>query len=219
VFLPRLILGAFAVFGLLGCASAKSVMPSSAAAMVMAAVLKKRRRSWLISWDIYLTSIGVNSEQLRNDGCGDRVNSLCRGSAERERKSLHARIEKLDLELSISDGLRLSDQLIQPLFGNRAVALGVNVNSVSSARRLSIDEHAKSHGSSSRCRSHDEMKIAGVKAVRDPPVGLVQHSGLFLHRPITRKGPMIESQLCGGGIDATLVQYSPPGDAKFSVRS
>jgi hypothetical protein len=38
-------------------------------------------------------------------------------SAERERKSLHARIEKLDLELSISDGLRLSDQLIQPLFG------------------------------------------------------------------------------------------------------
>jgi hypothetical protein len=34
--------------------------------------------------------------------------------AERERKSLHARIEKLDLELSIVDGLRLSDQLIQP---------------------------------------------------------------------------------------------------------
>jgi hypothetical protein len=43
---------------------------------------------------------------------GDRVNSLRRGSTERERKSLHARIEKLDLELSISDGLRLSDQLI-----------------------------------------------------------------------------------------------------------
>jgi hypothetical protein len=61
--------------------------------------------------------------------------SLCRGSAECEHKRLHAGIEKLDLELSISDGLRLSDHLIQPLFGNRAVALVVNVSSVSSARR------------------------------------------------------------------------------------
>src|SRR5437867_2112132 len=112
------------------------------------------------------------------------------GSAEREHKCLHARIEKLDLELSIGDGLRLSDQLIQPLFGNRAVALVVNVNSVTSARWLSIDEHAKSHGSSSRCRPHDEMKIAGVKAVRDPPVGFVQHRGLLPHRPLTRKGPV-----------------------------
>src|SRR4030095_300274 len=102
-----------------------------------------------------------------------------------ERKSLHAGIEKLDLELSISDGLRLSDQLIQPLSATRALAWRVNINSVSSPRRLSIDEHAKSHGCASRRRSHDEMKISGVKAVRDPPVGLVQHSDLFLHRPIT----------------------------------
>jgi hypothetical protein len=55
------------------------------------------------------------------------------GSAERERESLHARIEKLDFELSIGDGLRLSDQLVHPLFGNCAVALFVNVNSVSRA--------------------------------------------------------------------------------------
>ena len=65
-----------------------------------------------------------------------------------------------------------------------------------------------------RCWSHDEMKIAGVKAVRDPPVGLVQHSGLFLHRPITRKGPMIESQPRGDSIDATLVQYCTAGRRK-----
>src|SRR5947209_5585154 len=101
-------------------------------------------------------------------GRGDRVNSLCRGgSAERERKSLHARIEKLDLELSIGNGRRLSDQLIQPLFGDRAAPLLVDVAPVSSARRLSIDEHAKSYGRSVRRRSHNEMKIAGVKAVRD----------------------------------------------------
>src|SRR6266516_2222059 len=69
-----------------------------------------------------------------------------RGSAECERKSLHAGIEKLDLELAISNGLRLTDQLIQPLVGHRAVTLLVNVNAMSRARRLSIEEHAKAHG-------------------------------------------------------------------------
>jgi hypothetical protein len=66
--------------------------------------------------------------------------SLRNGSAERERKNLHARTEKLDLELAIGDGFRLSDQLIETLFAHRAVALLVNVNAVSRARRLSIDQ-------------------------------------------------------------------------------
>src|SRR5882724_12860051 len=74
-------------------------------------------------------------------GCGaDDSSTEWNGSAERERKRLHARVEELDLELSVSDGFRLSDQLIQPLLGNRAAALVVDVDPVSSARRLSIDE-------------------------------------------------------------------------------
>jgi hypothetical protein len=44
------------------------------------------------------------------------------GSAEGERKSLHARTEKLDFELSIDDGFRLSDQLVETLFGQCTVA-------------------------------------------------------------------------------------------------
>src|SRR6266851_9408037 len=159
-------------------------------------------------------SLQLGDESRPPPGRGDRVNSLCRGSSECERKSLHARIEKLDLELSISNGLRLSDQLIQPLFGNRAVALIVNVTSVSLARRQSIDEHAKSYRSSSRRWSHDQMKIAGVKAVHDAPVGFVQHRGLSLHRPITGKGPMIEREACGGSIDARLVQDCTTGRRK-----
>src|SRR6267142_2699771 len=116
------------------------------------------------------------------------------GSAKRERKNLHARTEKLDLELAIGDGFRLSDQLVQTLFGHRALALFVNVNSVSRAWRLSIDQHAKSHRRSwrcraQRCRAHDEMKIAGVKTIRDAAIGLVQHRGILLHRPIARQRP------------------------------
>jgi hypothetical protein len=146
------------------------------------------------------------------------VNSLCDGSAERESKSLNTRIEKLDFELSISNGLRLPDQLIQPLFGNSAVALVVNVDAVSGARWFPIDEHAKAHGSSQRCRSHDEMQVTGVKPVCDPTVGLVQHGGLFADRPVARQGPLIELQSCGAGVGAGLSDIAPPGDAKFSVR-
>src|SRR5258706_6957023 len=91
--------------------------------------------------------------------------------AEGERVRLHARIEKRDLEQSISDGLRLSNELIQPLFAHDAVTLLVNIASVSSVWRLSVNEHAKPHGGSSRCRSHDQMQIAGVEAVGDLPVG------------------------------------------------
>ena len=43
--------------------------------------------------------------------------SIDEASAERERERLDASIEELDRERSIDDGLRLSDQLIEPLLG------------------------------------------------------------------------------------------------------
>src|SRR5215204_5979378 len=89
-------------------------------------------------------------------------------SAEGEAISLHPRIEKLDLELPISDGLGLPDQLVQPLFADRAVALAINVCTVSGARRLSVDEYAKCHGSSSRWGSHHEVNVARMEPDRDP---------------------------------------------------
>src|ERR1035438_2545599 len=130
-------------------------------------------------------------------------------STERERKPFHARIEKFDLELAVRDRLRLPDQLIHPQFRGCAAALVVDVNSVSSARRLTIEEHAKSNRSSARCRSHDEMQVTRVKTVRDPPFGLVQHNGLLPQRPIPRKGPTVEAQPRGNGIDARLVPGTP----------
>src|SRR5207245_7214273 len=72
----------------------------------------------------------------RRAGCGAHDSST--GSAERERKSLHARIEELDLELSVSDGGRWWDRLIQGLFGNGAVPLVADVVPVSRPGRLSM---------------------------------------------------------------------------------
>ena len=76
------------------------------------------------------------------------ISSAMYRSAEGERESLDTGIEKFDLEPSIIDRLRLTDQLIRPLLDSRAVALLVNVESVSSARRLPIERHAKAHGRS-----------------------------------------------------------------------
>ena len=113
--------------------------------------------------------------------CGTNRSEWIDGSAEGESKGLHARIEKLDLEQAIGDGLGLADQLIQSLFADRTDALVVDVDAVRSARRLSIEAHAKPHGSPWRGRSHDEMEIAGMKAIGDPPATLVQRAApLFM---------------------------------------
>jgi hypothetical protein len=71
-------------------------------------------------------TIGVTFQGDGGHG-DDRTFSIQTGSAERECKGLHAGIQKLDLEPSISDRLPLADQLIQPRFGHRAIALLVNV--------------------------------------------------------------------------------------------
>jgi hypothetical protein len=114
----------------------------------------------------------------------------CR-SAERKVKSLRARIEKLDVELSIRDRARLSDELVKPLFDNRAVARAVDIKSVSAARWLSIDPHAKSHGGSSRWRPHDKIEVACVEAERNSPSGLIQRDGLLADGPIASKCPVV----------------------------
>ena len=83
-------------------------------------------------WILNLGMIGLHSPRFGT-------------SPECECEGLHAWIEKLDFELAISNGFGLPDQLVETLFGHCPVALVVNINAVGRARRLSIDQHAKSH--------------------------------------------------------------------------
>jgi hypothetical protein len=127
-------------------------------------------------------------------------------STEREGERFHAGFEKLDLELSVGDRSRLSNQLIQALLGDRAVTLRVDITSMACARRLSVDEYSKGHSPSPRDWSHDEMEIARVKPVCDPPAGSVQQGRLCLQRPFTGKRPVIEAHAGRNGIDVGRVQ-------------
>src|SRR5215218_2382697 len=123
----------------------------------------------------------------------DQIASAAK-SAEREAISLHARTEILDLEESIGDGLRLSDQLIQSLLADRAVAPIINVSPVSNARRLSIDEHAKQHRITSLGRTHHEVHVARMEPDRDPSWRLAEHRRVLGERPDARGGPLVQAQ-------------------------
>src|ERR1700722_1887805 len=82
---------------------------------------------------------------------------------------------------------------------------------MSTARRLSVDEHAKSYGGTSPCRSHHKIEIACMEPVRDSPVGLVHRKILFPRRPISLKCPLIEAQPDRESIDMRLVPHDATG--------
>src|SRR5262249_25307508 len=154
------------------CAVADPITARGAAAAASAAALTTSRRRQSPSFRVS----GVSMLNLVGYGC-------CK-SAEREAKSLHARLEKLDFKLAIDNRSALPDQLVQTLRGHGTDALLIDVKSVSGARRLSIDQHAKLDGRS-RCRGpHDQMKIAGVEAIHEAPVRLGQFGGLALYPPV-----------------------------------
>src|SRR6187200_525961 len=51
------------------------------------------------------------------------------------------------------------------------------------------------------------MKIARVKAIHDPSVGLVQAYGLVADGPLTRKRPVVERQTCRRCIDTASIRF------------
>src|SRR5215475_4915893 len=118
----------------------------------------------------------------------------CCKSAEREAKNLRTGINKFDFKLAIDNRSGLPDQLVQTLCSHCADALFVNVESVSGARRLSVDQDAKLNGRSWFRGTHDKMKIAGMKTVHQAPVRLVQFGCVALYRPIAGQRPIIPAE-------------------------
>ena len=100
------------------------------------------------------------------------------GSAKRERKRLHALVEKLDLAAAIYDGLRLSNELIKTLVIGDAHSLVVEIAAARRNRRLSVEQHAK--------RPRVGLRSAGPWASRLLP----RYRGPRLTRSVDRRcGP------------------------------
>lgn len=65
--------------------------------------------------------------------------------SERKCVSLYAGIKKLNLEQAIHDGLRLPDELIEPVPGDAAVSLLVDVDAMRCSRCAAVKQHAEAH--------------------------------------------------------------------------
>src|SRR5215217_6588593 len=75
--------------------------------------------------------------------------------AEGEGVALDARVEEGDFEGAVADGAGLADDLVQPWFGDGAVALVVDVGSVGGTHGLAVQVHAEPHRCPWGGRSHD----------------------------------------------------------------
>ena len=115
-------------------------------------------------------------------------------SAERKREGLDAWIEKLDVERSVDDRLRLSNQLMQTLFARNAGTLLVDIESVSLFRSLPVEQDAIPYWRTAIPWPHHEVKISAVKAVRDTTSGMIERDRLFSDGPVALQRPLIEAE-------------------------
>jgi len=104
--------------------------------------------------------------------------SIHGASAEGEGKRFGTCVWKLDIELSVDDGCGLADQLIQALRGDRAVACGVNVCSVSIAR------------------SHRVVEGAGRNLTEEAPREFADAGGSWRRRSTAAKRPDSREKAC-----------------------
>src|SRR5258705_7800213 len=116
-----------------------------------------------------------SSGRRRRSASGDGRRREMISSAEGEAVGLGAGAEELDLDQALPDRVRLADQLIQALVGQRPVASLVDVEPTAVAGCLPIEEHAERHLRPARRRPHHEVDIAGLELERDPRTSLVRH--------------------------------------------
>src|SRR5262245_2194168 len=130
---------------------------------------------------------------------------------EREGERLHAGVEELDLELAIDDRFGLSDQLMQARLADDAIAGGIHVETSRGSRRLAVNRHAETNRGPLQWRTHDEMQVAGMKAIRDPSAWVAKNGRLPAHRPIANERPLIERQTRRGSVAPPAIELAAAG--------
>ena len=77
--------------------------------------------------------------------------------AESKRVGLNAGVGERDLEGAVGDGTLLTDELVQPLFGDRAVASGIDVGPWASPGGLPV-ERTRNPMDVPGCWPHDDVR-------------------------------------------------------------
>ena len=118
-------------------------------------------------------------------------------SAKRKGKCLHARIEELDLERAVLHVPLLTNQLVEPIFRDRAMALAVYVHTAILKRRRAVDRDAKPDRPAAGSRTEHEMQIAGMKTEHNPPRRRRRYRVLAGDGPLAAQAPLIHLQVAG----------------------
>ncbi len=134
---------------------------------------------------------------------------------------MYAGIKKADFECVVANGARLADELVEPLCGHGTVAIGIGIGPMSVTGRLAIDGHLEAHRFAVGTRAEHQMQIAGMEAVVDATVLVVQRGLLGSNSPVARQAPFVEPRCrrdigMGGVVDRALlvdeVFGAPPAD-------
>src|SRR5262245_50658972 len=91
-----------------------------------------------------------------------------------ERVGLGAGLEERDPKRSLTDGVRLADELVEAALAENAVALLVDVLAVGRARRLVVEENLERDRPTVAGRE-DEVGVTSVEAEADCTAGHVEH--------------------------------------------
>src|ERR1700722_17420366 len=115
-------------------------------------------------------------------------------SSERERKRLHARVEKLNFERPVFDRSLLPEELIQPVLFSFARAALVRVDSMVRTRRGSIDLHAEAHCLAVLPWPQNQMQIARVESKNHFSWRNDQRRMPSAHVPVADQSPLIDGR-------------------------
>ena len=115
--------------------------------------------------------------------------------AEGEGVRVEAGVEEGDLDGALGDRWGWRIELVEPRFGDRALALLVDVEPVRCPGRPAVEADPEPYWSVAFGRSHDDVHVPGVEAVGDRSLRRVEHDGLPLHRPVPGERPLVEPQL------------------------
>src|SRR3954452_12981662 len=121
------------------------------------------------------------------------------GSAEGEHVGLDAGGEEADLERAVGDRSLLTNELVEPLLDDGAVALLVHVEPVRVTWWLAVEEHAERHARVARGRAQHEVDVASVEAVADAAAGPLEDARPLRDGPLSAQRPLVELQHVGCG--------------------
>ena len=84
------------------------------------------------------------------------------------------------------------------------IAVGIDIDTVISARGMPIDQDLELHRLAVWSRPHDQMQIPRMEAVDYSSVGL-RENGVLSANPVTRERPLVEGKCRGGLVMVGLI--------------